>query len=72
MTDLQLVRLNLSAVSEIRQLKDGVLEMKFFDRLKAYELLMAHTEKPEEGAGAGSFYAALENAAKAVSDADAV
>ena len=72
LSDMQIARLNLTAVSEIRRLKDGALEMKFIDRLKAYELLIANTERPGASASAGSFYAALENAAKTVSDDDAV
>ena len=72
LSDTQIARLNLSAVSEIRRLKDGALEMKFFDRLKAFELLMASTAQPEGSAAASSFYAALESAAKTVCDADAV
>jgi hypothetical protein len=72
MTDREIAKLNLLAVSEIRRLKDGALEMKFFDRLKAFELLASYTARPEGSASATSFYAALENAAKTVCDADAV
>jgi hypothetical protein len=72
MPESEIAGLDLLAVSEIRRLKDGALEMKFFDRLKAFELLASYTVKPEENAAANSFYAALENAAKTVCDADAV
>jgi hypothetical protein len=72
MTDREIAGLNLLAVSEIRRLKDGALEMKFFDKLKAFELLASYTAKPEANAAASSFYEALESAAKTVCGADAV
>jgi hypothetical protein len=72
MTDREIMKLNLSAVSELRRLKDGALEIKFFDRLKAFELLASYTVKPDANATASSFYAALENTAKTVCCADAV
>jgi hypothetical protein len=72
MTDREIAKLNLLAVSEIRRLKDGALEMKFFDRLKALELLASCAARPEANDAASSFYEALENTAKTVCDADAV
>lgn len=64
-------RLDLFAVSEIKQAKDGGLEIKFYDRLKALELLVsaAHSNEPP---AASSFYGALESAAKSACEADAI
>jgi len=65
-----IAKLDLFPVSEIRQNKDGGLEIKFYDRLKAFEMLINYTgcgENPQN-----SFYGALESAAKSVSEADEV
>lgn len=72
LTDREIARLNLSVVSEIRRHKDGTLEIKFCDRLKALELLASYTAAREGPNAASSFYAALESAARAVRDADEV
>lgn len=64
-------RLDLFAVSEIKQNKDGGLDIKFYDRLKALELLLS-AEKREEPLAASSFFGALESAAKSACDADDV
>ena len=61
---LNLESLDLFLISEIKKPKDGAMEIKFFDRLKALERLM------QEGSNAdGSsipFYSALNAAAKAI------
>ncbi len=72
LTDKEIARLNLSAVSEIKRHKDGTLEIRFCDRLKALELLASYTSAREISSSASSFYAALESAARSVCDADAV
>ncbi|MBQ8078026.1 MAG: hypothetical protein IJ235_06560 [Eubacterium sp.] len=55
----RLPKLNLFNVSEIKRPKGGGLEIKFFDRIKAFERLSdnASGEKSEEL----GFYQALEN-----------
>ncbi len=63
--------LDLFGVSEIKQNKEGCLEIKFYDRLKAFELLAAQTNQGGQSA-ASSFYGALESAAKSACDADAI
>jgi hypothetical protein len=72
LTDREIAKLSLLAVSEIKRLKDGALEIKFFDRLKAFELLAEYTASAEDASAASSFYGALESAAKAARDADAL
>lgn len=64
-------QLDLFGVSEIKQNKDGGLDIKFYDRLKALELLLA-AEKRDEPLTASSFFGALESAAKSACDADEV
>lgn len=64
--------LDLFQVSEIRQTREGLLEIKFYDRLKALELLSAYSRKEDDALEASSFYGALESAAKSACDADAV
>lgn len=67
----EISRLDLFQISEIRQNKEGGLDIKFYDRLKAFELLLAaypHEEPP----AASSFFGALESAAKSACDPDAI
>ncbi len=54
----QLDQLDLFNVSEIKRPKDGALEIKFFDRLKALEHLeqLARRDDPQQG---GALYRAL-------------
>lgn len=52
--------LNLYNVSEIKKPKDGAMEIKFFDRLKALEYL---GNSPKDDGGAGSLYEALNRCA---------
>lgn len=57
----RLPKLNLFNVSEIKRPKGGGMEIKFFDRLKAFEKLEQQSRaKSDEGIG---FYQALEKSA---------
>lgn len=69
--DRTISSLDLYCVSEIRQTKEGCLEIKFYDRIKAFELL-ARCGGQDINPAANSFYAALESAAKSACDSDAV
>ena len=60
-TDLS--TMDLFLVSEIKRPKDGSMEIKFFDRLKALEKLES---KNEEENGAKSLFDAISEGAKAV------
>ena len=53
-------QLDLFNVSEIKKPKDGALEIKFFDRLKALEYL---SYIPDDEKSSGSFYEALNRCA---------
>ena len=53
-------QLDLFNVSEIKKPKDGALEIKFFDRLKALEYL---SDIPDDEKSSGSFYEALNRCA---------
>ncbi len=61
-------RLDLFAVSEIKHGKDG-LDVKFYDRLRALELLLSD-DKSESG-GLKSFYRALEKSARTTGSGEA-
>ena len=65
-TAIELEKLDLFNVSEIKRPKGGGIEIKFFDRMKALE----HLEEMNGGAGeedsALPFYAALEKSADAL------
>lgn len=61
-----LKNMDLYCVSEIRKPKEGAMEIKFFDRLKALEKLEAGSL---EDSGAVSFFEALNRGATAVSGA---
>lgn len=61
---LDLEDLDLFLISEIKKPKDGSMEIKFFDRLKALEKLM---QESNEGSNyALPFYHALNSAAKSI------
>lgn len=60
----KLPSLNLFNVSEIKRVKGGGMEIKFFDRLKALEKL-GQTVSVNDNTSAASFYAALEKSAGA-------
>lgn len=57
-----LPRLDLFNVSEIKRVKGGGMEIKFFDRLKALDKL-SQVVNAKEGLSATSFYDALEKSA---------
>ena len=63
----RLGQMDLFMISEIKKPKDGAMEIKFFDRLKALEKLQAETE---ERGGAVPFYEALEKGAMALTKQD--
>lgn len=52
-------RLNLFNVSEIKRLKGGGVEIKFFDRLEALEKLSEIESRVSETESADSFFSAL-------------
>lgn len=56
-------KMDLFAISEIKKIKGGGMEIKFFDRLKALQCLegLKNDEKVQ-----GGFYEALEAGAKAL------
>lgn len=55
----QLSRLDLFNVSEIKKVKGGGLEIKFFDRQKALERMYEYSSSADSGATARSLLAAL-------------
>lgn len=57
-------KMDLYSVSEIKRPKDGSMEIKFFDRMKALEKL----SEGESGDGAVSFYDAICRSAKALGE----
>ena len=64
-----LAELDLFSVAELKSPRGGGVEMKFFDRIKALELLLGHA-KDSGGEKAHSFYSALEKSARALSGSD--
>lgn len=58
----ELRRLDLNSVAEIRRQKDGGIEIKFYDRMKALECLR---QMEEAGDGRSPLYRALEECARA-------
>ena len=63
--DLQ--NMNLFMISEIKKPKDGAMEIKFFDRLKALEKLQNYLDGESQCV---PFYEALEKGAKALGDSN--
>ena len=61
----QLKAMDLFMISEIKKPKDGMLEIKFFDRLKALEKLES---KSGADAGVSNLFDAIGQGAKAVSE----
>ncbi len=62
----QLESMDLFNISEIKKPKDGSLEIKFFDRIKALEkLCLSHEDKKETSV---PFYVALEQSVKALDE----
>ncbi|MDO5123543.1 MAG: terminase small subunit [Eubacteriales bacterium] len=66
-TAAQLESMDLFSVSEIKRPKDGSMEIKFFDRLKALEKL---SDGAKEESGATPVYDAICKGAKALSDCE--
>ena len=65
-TPVELAAMDLFCVSDMKRTRDGQLEVKFFDRIKALEALLAWADK-EIGSERGlSFYTALENSTTAL------
>lgn len=58
----QLKEMDLFMISEIKKPKDGMLEIKFFDRLKALEKLGA---PPQDAAGVAGLFDAIGKGAQA-------
>lgn len=67
--DEAIERLDLFSVSDIKRPKGGGVEIKFFDRLKALELLMK-IESGQKSAEGNSFFAALSAGAAALARGD--
>lgn len=63
-TQEKLREMDLFSVSEIKRPKDGSMEIKFFDRMKALEKL----SEGEDGTGAIGFYEAICRSAQALSE----
>lgn len=63
---LDVEKLDLFSVSDIKKVKGGGMEIKFFDRQKALESIEA-IENTNEDDSAIPFYKALQNSAKAFS-----
>lgn len=64
-TDEELEQLDLFNISEIKKAKNGAIEIKFFDRIKALEYLSA-CENAHEGDDALPFYEAIKKGADAI------
>lgn len=60
----QLEHMDLFNIAEIKRPKDGMMEIKFFDRIRALEHLEA--AQSEDGNTAMPFYHALEQGARAI------
>lgn len=61
-TTRELSKMDLFSVSEIKRPKDGSMEIKFFDRLKALEKLESRVERES---GVKSLFDAIDRSAKA-------
>ena len=59
----QIDKMNLFNISEIKRLKDGTIEVKFFDRMKALEKI-EQIESNKSESEVLPFYSALENGVK--------
>ncbi|WP_411678034.1 hypothetical protein [Caproicibacter sp.] len=57
----ELEKMDFGNIAEIRRLKDGALEIKFYDRLRALDCLRSLSE---QGAGDSPLYRALQQCAK--------
>ncbi len=68
LSDDEIEKLDLTNIAEIKKPKDGAMEIKFFDRLKALEK-MGDFDK-ESSKKQGSLFDAIKNGAKALEKAD--
>ncbi|MCI1965734.1 MAG: hypothetical protein LKJ17_06345 [Oscillospiraceae bacterium] len=59
----ELERMDFGNIAEIRRLKDGGLEIKFYDRIRALDCLRSLSEK---SAGDSPLYRALQKCAKEI------
>lgn len=71
-TKAELMNMDLYCISEIKKLKDGAMEIKFFDRLKSLEKLSAMQTKEQSGANSlvDALYLGAENLSDCVGDSD--
>lgn len=67
LTDEELELLDLSSVAEIKRTKDKSMEIKFFDRIKAFERLNAEFNSTKEINPAGGLIEAMRLSAQALS-----
>lgn len=67
-SDDELEKLDLTNIAEIKKPKDGAMEIKFFDRLKALEKLSEFDK--ESSKKQGSLFEAIRNGARALEKAD--
>lgn len=61
LTEKQIENLNLFLISELKKFKDGSLEIKFFDKLKAINILLEIANNLQTSNEANSFLNALTN-----------
>lgn len=54
-----LKKMDVSSISEVKKTKDGGVEIKFFDRFKALELLLKLVREEDERSSFRQFYQAL-------------
>lgn len=54
-------KMDFSSVSEVKRLRDGGVEIKFFDRYRALELLLKAIQEEEGETTLRQFYEALSN-----------
>lgn len=66
-SDRELDTLDLSSVAEIKRTKDKSVEIKFFDRIKAFEKMQDIFNSSEESKTAGSLLEAMRLSAQALS-----
>lgn len=71
MSSLNIHSLDLFNVSEIRKLKGGGFEIKFFDRLKALEKLHEYSSQSDD-TKTTSLFDALEQSAAALAKSDTI
>ena len=67
-TKQELENMDLFCVSEIKRPKDGSMEIKFFDRLKALQNLFEGQEESEKGNSASPLFEAIAAGAAAIAE----